>query len=158
MQPLDHGTVLNVILACCMADETYLPAVPRSMPGVSAWFREKSPDKFWVADLPEARVVGVIAATRRPPPVWTDSPSADWAELCRLAVHPNSRKRGLAAQLTEQVQIHAASIPVAHLWLRCVTGSSAQHYYLKRGWVELGLTSFDPPADIQPASVLWCPV
>lgn len=150
--PEDLPAVLEVFLASALLDAEYLPPWDRTVEALHRWFTKKRLDAQWVAEV-EGEVVAVVGATRRPPTVEKSFP-AHAVELCRLAVAPGFRRRGIAADLTEVVARFADGIGSQAVWLRCVDDSAAHRYYLARGWQFLGHEGFGEPGNDQLGTIL----
>ncbi len=151
----DDSPVLNLFLACCEDDAAYLPAVLRTLAGVRAWFNLKTVDYLWVAVRGDAEVLAVAGLTLHPPPAPMGQLGPEpWGELCRFAIDPTARGLGIGRALTNAVLDYSGRHGIQSLWLRCVSDSPAEKFYTHLGWAQVGQTSFDPPHDVQTASIL----
>lgn len=82
---------------------------------------------FWVAVMDD-KVVGCIA-------VMPHADDQKTAELCRLSVHPNNRRMGIASALVSQVESFARAKGFEAIALETIgTMEAAQHLYTAHGY------------------------
>jgi GNAT superfamily N-acetyltransferase len=61
------------------------------------------------------------------------------ADVVRLMVHPDLQGRGWGKALLDAVVAHATTIGLEQLLLSARGGTSLPEFYLKQGWVQVGL-------------------
>ena len=73
------------------------------------------------------------------------------AEVGKLLVHSEARGQGIATKLMAELEAHARSRGLTLLHLDTETGSYAQGFYQRRGWIEFGIL---PNHTVSPAGEL----
>ncbi len=80
---------------------------------------------------------GVLAGTVR---VQIDTPQNQphRADICKMLVHPDARRRGLAHRLMLAAETAAAAAGRSLLTLDTFTGGAGERLYRRLGWIEVG--------------------
>lgn len=80
------------------------------------------------------------------------------ADLAKMLVHPQARRRGLGAALIEAAEQTARDCGKTVLVLDTVTGSDAERLYARMGWVRVGEIpdySLMPRGGLTPTTVFY---
>ena len=90
-------------------------------------------DRLLVVAESEGRIVGTVQVVFAWPP---NQPHR--ADIAKMLVHPDARRRGIGAQLMRSAEEAALAAGKTLLVLDTVTGSDAERLYARLGWVRVG--------------------
>ncbi|KND01416.1 uncharacterized protein SPPG_03222 [Spizellomyces punctatus DAOM BR117] len=88
----------------------------------------------WVAVNSEGQILGTVGLALAP-----QANGRHRAEVCKLLVHRNGRGHGYASALMSALEEEARKRCRTVLVLDTVTGSTAEHIYLRWGWQRVGV-------------------
>lgn len=108
---------------------------------------------LFIAECPDRRPVGTVQIVTSQPDNQTHR-----ADISKLLVHRESRGRGVARRLMEEVDIVSAKLGKSLLVLDTATGSDAESMYIKLGWNQSGIIpnfSMLPNGELQGTTLFW---
>jgi GNAT superfamily N-acetyltransferase len=130
----------DVLHSCVHAGASVSFVLPFSPAQAGAFWREQilpgvsAGEKRVLLARIGRRIVGTVQLDTATPP---NQPHR--ADVKKLLVHPDARRRGIARSLMLAVEQHARAAHRSLLTLDTVTGSPAERLYLALGYVALGV-------------------
>ncbi|POZ63671.1 GNAT family N-acetyltransferase [Chromobacterium alticapitis] len=131
---------LAELLRACVHDGASIHFVlPFSLEQAAAFWRDKtlpgvaSGGRVLLAALLDGRLAGSAQLDCDTPP---NQPHR--AEVCKLMVHPDCRRQGVARALMREIEIQARNRQRALLTLDTASGDKAEPLYLSLGYQEAG--------------------
>jgi predicted GNAT family acetyltransferase len=110
-------------------------------------------DRVWLVAEDGSRVVGTVMC------VFASQPNQLFrAELSKMLVHSNQRKRGIGGMLMAAVEKAALAAGKTHLILDTATGDSGDRLYRRMGWKEVGIlrgSFYEPDGKLADSTILY---
>lgn len=138
-RPEDADNVRDLFAAVMAADPDYAPAVTCGDLSLGDWFARKRLDVALLA-YDGDRLVGHVGLRHNHNlPGGERTPASRPIEMCRLAVHPDVQRHGVASVLVRTLHRRHGDT----LWATCHTGYGSHRLLTGLGWIEHASVSWD---------------
>ena len=135
-----HKELGGLLQTCVLAGASIHFILPFTLDDSLAFWAEKvrpamncGGRTLWIA-REEQRLVGSVQLNCDMPPNQMHR-----ADVMKLLVHPDYRRRGIARRLMAALEDHARAVGRSLITLDTATGDSAEHLYLSMGYISAGV-------------------